>query len=157
MIKLFQNKEVVNMKEEINKLVKITLFVISSLFVLLFTIEKILNYVSAILARIVYEEPSIDYVVSDSFKQATEALMPEYIFTFIVLVSVLVAIPLCYKNKHRKISKVTIILIDIIFLLDVISFIGIQSTPAFGVGSIFILIYSLIITFLIFMKDKLKI
>lgn len=145
------------MKEEINKLVRITLFVISSLFVLLFTIEKILNYVSAILARIVHDEPSIEYVVANSFKEATETLMPNYIFSFIVLVAVLVAIPLCYRNKQKKISKVTITLIDIIFLLDVISFIGIKSTPTFGVGSIFILLYSLIITFLIFMKDKLKI
>lgn len=145
------------MKEEINKLVRITLFVISSLFVLLFTIEKILNYVSAILARIVHDEPSIEYVVANSFKETTETLMPNYIFSFIVLVAVLVAIPLCYRNKQKKISKVTITLIDIIFLLDVISFIGIKSTPTFGVGSIFILLYSLIITSLIFMKDKLKI
>ena len=145
------------MKEEINKLVRITLFVISSLFVLLFTIEKILNYVSAILARIVHDEPSIEYVVANSFKETTEVLMPNYIFSFIVLVAVLVAIPLCYRNKQKKISKVTITLIDIIFLLDVISFIGIKSTPTFGVGSIFILLYSLIITSLIFMKDKLKI
>ena len=145
------------MKEEINKLVRITLFVISSLFVLLFTIEKILNYVSAILARIVHDEPSIEYVVANSFKETTEVLMPNYIFSFIVLVAVLVAIPLCYRNKQKKISKVTITLIDIIFLLDVVSFIGIKSTPTFGVGSIFILLYSLIITFLIFMKDKLKI
>ena len=145
------------MKEEINKLVRITLFVISSLLVLLFTIEKILNYVSAILARIVHDEPSIEYVVANSFKETTEVLMPNYIFSFIVLVAVLVAIPLCYRNKQKKISKVTITLIDIIFLLDVISFIGIKSTPTFGVGSIFILLYSLIITFLIFMKDKLKI
>ena len=113
------------MKEEINKLVRITLFVISSLLVLLFTIEKILNYVSAILARIVHDEPSIEYVVANSFKETTEVLMPNYIFSFIVLVAVLVAIPLCYRNKQKKISKVTITLIDIIFLLDVISFIGI--------------------------------
>lgn len=145
------------MKEEINKLVRITLFVVSSLFVLLFTIEKILNYVTAILARIVHDEPSIEYVVANSFKEATEVLMPEYIFTFIVLVAVLVAIPLCYKNNQKKISKVTVVLIDVIFLLDVISFIGVETTPTFGVGSIFILLYSLIITFLIFMKDKLKI
>ncbi len=145
------------MKEEINKLVRITLFVISSLLVLLFTIEKGLNYITTILTKIVHKEPTIEYIVANSFKETTEVLMPNYIFSFIVLVAVLVAIPLCYRNKQKKISKVTITLIDIIFLLDVVSFIGIKSTPTFGVGSIFILLYSLIITFLIFMKDKLKI
>lgn len=145
------------MKEEINKLVRITLFVISSLLVLLFTIEKGLNYITTILTKIVHKEQTIEYIVANSFKETTEVLMPNYIFSFIVLVAVLVAIPLCYRNKQKKISKVTITLIDIIFLLDVISFIGIKSTPTFGVGSIFILLYSLIITFLIFMKDKLKI
>lgn len=145
------------MKEEINKLVRITLFVISSLLVLLFTIEKGLNYITTILTKIVHKESTIEYIVANSFKETTEVLMPNYIFSFIVLVAVLVAIPLCYRNKQKKISKVTITLIDIIFLLDVISFIGIKSTPTFGVGSIFILLYSLIITFLIFMKDKLKI
>lgn len=144
------------MKEEYNKLIKITLFVISSLFVLLFTIERILNYASAIVARIIYEEPKLEYIVINSYKEATEAMMPSYIFSFIVLVGVLIAIPLCLKNKNRKLSKVLIIIIDIIFLVDVISFIGIKSTPVFGVGSIFILVYSLIVTFLIFLK-KLKI
>lgn len=144
------------MKEEYNKLIKITLFVISSLFVLLFTIERILNYATAIVARIIYEEPKLEYIAINSYKEATEEMMPSYIFSFIVLVGVLLTIPLCLKNKNSKLSKVLIIIIDIIFLVDVISFIGIKSTPVFGVGSIFILVYSLIVTFLIFMK-KLKV
>lgn len=136
------------------KIIKITMLILSTSLILIFSLEKINIYVASILAGIISKSPEVESVVMSSYKTAWNWFLPTYIIDYIFLVITLTAIPLCLKYKKSIVSKITIVVIPVICLIDIASYFITGSFCVYGFISIFILVYAVIISVFVFKDIK---
>ena len=136
------------------KIIKITMLILSASLIFIFSLEKITIYVASILAGIISKSPEVESVVTTSYKDAWNWFLPTYIIDYIFLVITLTAIPLCLKYKSSIVSKITIVVIPVICLIDIASYFITGSFCVYGFISIFILVYAVIISVFVFKDIK---
>ena len=128
------------------KIIKITMLILSTSLIFIFSLEKINIYVASILAGIISKNREVESVVTTSYKDAWNWFIPTYIIDYIFLIITLIAIPLCLKYKSSIVSKITIVVIPVICLIDIASYFITGSFCVYGFISIFILVYAVIIS-----------
>ncbi len=138
------------------KIIKITMLILSAVLIFISSLERITTYVAAIFVGIISKSPEVESVVMSSYKEAWKWFWPTYIIDYIFLVITLVAIPLCLKYKSSIVSKITIVVIPLICLIDISSYFITGSFCVYGFVSIFILVYSVIISIFVFKDIKTK-
>lgn len=136
------------------KIIKITMLILSASLIFIFSLEKITIYVASILAGIISKNREVESVVTTSYKDAWNWFIPTYIIDYIFLVITLTAIPLCLKYKSSIVSKITIVVIPVICLIDIASYFITGSFCVYGFISIFILVYAVIISVFVFKDIK---
>lgn len=136
------------------KIIKITMLILSASLIFIFSLEKITIYVASILAGIISKSPEVESVVMSSYKTAWNWFIPTYIIDYIFLIITLIAIPLCLKYKSSIVSKITIVVIPVICLIDIASYFITGSFCVYGFISIFILVYAVIISVFVFKDIK---
>lgn len=136
------------------KIIKITMLILSASLIFIFSLEKITIYVASILAGIISKSPEVESVVMSSYKTAWNWFLPTYIIDYIFLIITLIAIPLCLKYKSSIVSKITIVVIPVICLIDIASYFITGSFCVYGFISIFILVYAVIISVFVFKDIK---
>ena len=136
------------------KIIKITMLILSISLILIFSLEKINIYVASILAGIISKNREVESIVTTSYKDAWNWFLPTYIIDYIFLVITLTAIPLCLKYKKSIVSKITIVVIPVICLIDIASYFITGSFCVYGFISIFILVYAVIISVFVFKDIK---
>lgn len=136
------------------KIIKITMLILSASLIFIFSLEKITIYVASIFAGIISKSPEVESVVTTSYKDAWNWFLPTYIIDYIFLVITLTAIPLCLKYKSSIVSKITIVVIPVICLIDIASYFITGSFCVYGFISIFILVYAVIISVFVFKDIK---
>lgn len=136
------------------KIIKITMLILSASLIFIFSLEKITIYVASILAGIISKNREIESVVTTSYKDAWNWFIPTYIIDYIFLIITLIAIPLCLKYKSSIVSKITIVVIPVICLIDIASYFITGSFCVYGFISIFILVYAVIISVFVFKDIK---
>lgn len=136
------------------KIIKITMLILSASLIFIFSLEKITIYVASILAGIISKNREVESVVTTSYKDAWNWFIPTYIIDYIFLVITLTAIPLCLKYKKSIVSKITIVVIPVICLIDIASYFITGSFCVYGFTSIFILVYAVAISVFVFKNIK---
>lgn len=136
------------------KIIKITMLILSASLIFIFSLEKITIYVASILACIISKNREVESVVTTSYKDAWNWFIPTYIIDYIFLVITLTAIPLCLKYKKSIVSKITIVVIPVICLIDIASYFITGSFCVYGFTSIFILVYAVVISVFVFKNIK---
>ena len=136
------------------KIIKITMLILSASLIFIFSLEKITIYVASILAGIISKNREVESVVTTSYKDAWNWFIPTYIIDYIFLIITLIAIPLCLKYKSSIVSKITIVVIPVICLIDIASYFITGSFCIYGFISIFILVYAVIISVFVFKDIK---
>lgn len=136
------------------KIIKITMLILSTSLIFIFSLEKINIYVASILAGIISKNREVESIVMSSYKTAWNWFLPTYIIDYIFLVITLTAIPLCLKYKKSIVSKITIVVIPVICLIDIASYFITGSFCVYGFISIFILVYAVIISVFVFKDIK---
>lgn len=136
------------------KIIKITMLILSAVLIFISSLERITTYVASIFAGIISKSPEVESVVMSSYKTAWNWFLPTYIIDYIFLVITLTAIPLCLKYKKSIVSKITIVVIPIICLIDIASYFITGSFCVYGFTSIFILVYSVVISVFVFKDIK---
>ena len=136
------------------KIIKITILILSAVLIFISSLERITTYVAAIFAGIISKSPEVESVVMSSYKTAWNWFLPTYIIDYIFLVITLTAIPLCLKYKSGIVSKITIVVIPVICLIDIASYFITGSFCVYGFISIFILVYAVIISVFVFKDIK---
>lgn len=136
------------------KIIKITMLILSASLIFIFSLEKINIYVASILAGIISKSPEVESVVTTSYKDAWNWFLPTYIIDYIFLIITLTAIPLCLKYKSSIVSKITIVVIPVICLIDIASYFITGSFCVYGFISLFILVYAVIISVFVFKDIK---
>lgn len=136
------------------KIIKITMLILSAVLIFISSLERITTYVASIFAGIISKSPEVESVVMSSYKTAWNWFLPTYIIDYIFLVITLAAIPLCLKYKKSIVSKITIVVIPIICLIDIASYFITGSFCVYGFTSIFILVYSVVISVFVFKDIK---
>lgn len=136
------------------KIIKITMLILSASLIFIFSLEKITIYVASILAGIISKNREVESVVTTSYKDAWNWFIPTYIIDYIFLIITLIAIPLCLKYKSSIVSKITIVVIPVICLIDIASYFITGSFCVYGFISIFILVYGVIISVFVFKDIK---
>ena len=136
------------------KIIKITILILSAVLIFISSLERITTYVAAIFAGIISKSPEVESVVMSSYKTAWNWFLPTYIIDYIFLIITLAAIPLCLKYKKSIVSKITIVVIPIICLMDIASYFITGSFCVYGFTSIFILVYSVVISVFVFKDIK---
>ncbi|GEM_PF-4122570 len=136
------------------KIIKITMLILSASLIFIFSLEKITIYVASILAGIISKNREVESVVTTSYKDAWNWFIPTYIIDYIFLIITLIAIPLCLKYKSSIVSKITIVVIPVICLIDIASYFITGSFCVYGFISIFILVYAVIISVFVFKDIK---
>ena len=136
------------------KIIKITMLILSASLIFIFSLEKITTYVASILAGIISKNREVESVVTTSYKDAWNWFIPTYIIDYIFLIITLIAIPLCLKYKSSIVSKITIVVIPVICLIDIASYFITGSFCVYGFISIFILVYGVIISVFVFKDIK---
>ena len=136
------------------KIIKITMLILSAYLIFIFSLEKITIYVASILAGIISKNREVESVVTTSYKDAWNWFIPTYIIDYIFLIITLIAIPLCLKYKSSIVSKITIVVIPVICLIDIASYFITGSFCVYGFISIFILVYAVIISVFVFKDIK---
>lgn len=136
------------------KIIKITMLVLSAVLIFISSLEKVTIYVASILAGIISKSPELESVVMSSYKTAWNWFLPTYIIDYIFLVITLVAIPLCLKYKKSIVSKITIVVIPLICLIDIATYFITGSFCVYGFTSIFILVYAAVISVFVFKDIK---
>lgn len=136
------------------KIVKITMLILSASLIFIFSLEKITIYVASILAGIISKNREVESIVTTSYKDAWNWFIPTYIIDYIFLIITLIAIPLCLKYKSSIVSKITIVVIPVICLIDIASYFITGSFCVYGFISIFILVYAVIISVFVFKDIK---
>lgn len=136
------------------KIIKITILILSAVLIFISSLERITTYVASIFAGIISKSPEVESVVMSSYKTAWNWFLPTYIIDYIFLVITLAAIPLCLKYKKSIVSKITIVVIPIICLIDIASYFITGSFCVYGFTSIFILVYSVVISIFVFKDIK---
>lgn len=140
------------MGEYYKKFIKVTLGILSVLFVLISSLEKIALYVSNIIVGVIDKNPGVKDTLIESYKTSYKAFLPNYIIDYLFLVITLIAIPLCLKYKKSIVSKITIIIIPLICLVDIANYFITGSFITYGFVSIFIMVYSVVVSVFVF-KD----
>lgn len=136
------------------KIIKITILILSAVLIFISSLERITTYVAAIFAGIISKSPEVESVVMSSYKTAWNWFIPTYIIDYIFLIITLIAIPLCLKYKSSIVSKITIVVIPVICLIDIASYFITGSFCVYGFISIFILVYAVIISVFVFKDIK---
>lgn len=136
------------------KIIKITMLILSASLIFIFSLEKITIYVASILAGIISKNREVESIVTTSYKDAWNWFIPTYIIDYIFLVITLTAIPLCLKYKKSIVSKITIVVIPVICLIDIASYFITGSFCVYGFTSIFILVYAVVISVFVFKNIK---
>ena len=136
------------------KIIKITMLILSAVLIFISSLERITTYVASIFAGIISKSPEVESVVMSSYKTAWNWFLPTYIIDYIFLVITLTAIPLCLKYKKSIVSKITIVVIPVICLMDIASYFITGSFCVYGFTSIFILVYSVVISIFVFKDIK---
>lgn len=136
------------------KIIKITMLILSASLIFIFSLEKINIYVASILAGIISKNREVESIVTTSYKDAWNWFIPTYIIDYIFLIITLIAIPLCLKYKSSIVSKITIVVIPVICLIDIASYFITGSFCVYGFISIFILVYAVIISVFVFKDIK---
>ncbi len=136
------------------KIIKITMLILSASLIFIFSLEKITIYVASILAGIISKNREVESIVTTSYKDAWNWFIPTYIIDYILLVITLTAIPLCLKYKKSIVSKITIVVIPVICLIDIASYFITGSFCVYGFTSIFILVYAVVISVFVFKDIK---
>ena len=136
------------------KIIKITMLILSASLIFIFSLEKITIYVASILAGIISKNREVESVVTTSYKDAWNWFIPTYIIDYIFLVITLTAILLCLKYKKSIVSKITIVVIPVICLIDIASYFITGSFCVYGFTSIFILVYAVVISVFVFKNIK---
>lgn len=136
------------------KIIKITMLILSASLIFIFSLEKITIYVASIFAGIISKNREVESVVTTSYKDAWNWFLPTYIIDYIFLIITLIAIPLCLKYKSSIVSKITIVVIPVICLIDIASYFITGSFCVYGFISIFILVYAVIISVFVFKDIK---
>lgn len=136
------------------KIIKITILILSAVLIFISSLERITTYVAAIFAGIISKSPEVESVVMSSYKTAWNWFLPTYIIDYIFLVITLTAIPLCLKYKKSIVSKITIVVIPVICLIDIASYFITGSFCVYGFTSIFILVYAVVISVFVFKDIK---
>ena len=136
------------------KIIKITILILSAVLIFISSLERITTYVAAIFAGIISKSPEVESVVMSSYKTAWNWFLPTYIIDYIFLVITLTAIPLCLKYKKSIVSKITIVVIPVICLIDIASYFITGSFCVYGFTSIFILVYAVVISVFVFKNIK---
>ncbi len=136
------------------KIIKITMLILSASLIFIFSLEKITIYVASIFAGIISKNREVESVVTTSYKDAWNWFIPTYIIDYIFLIITLIAIPLCLKYKSSIVSKITIVVIPVICLIDIASYFITGSFCVYGFISIFILVYAVIISVFVFKDIK---
>lgn len=136
------------------KIIKITILILSAVLIFISSLERITTYVAAIFAGIISKSPEVESVVMSSYKTAWNWFLPTYIIDYIFLIITLIAIPLCLKYKSSIVSKITIVVIPVICLIDIASYFITGSFCVYGFISIFILVYAVIISVFVFKDIK---
>lgn len=136
------------------KIIKITMLILSASLIFIFSLEKITIYVASILAGIISKNREVESVVTTSYKDAWNWFLPTYIIDYIFLIITLTAIPLCLKYKSSIVSKITIVVIPVICLIDIASYFITGSFCVYGFTSIFILVYAVVISVFVFKNIK---
>lgn len=136
------------------KIIKITMLILSTSLIFIFSLEKINIYVASILAGIISKNREVESIVTTSYKDAWNWFIPTYIIDYIFLIITLIAIPLCLKYKSSIVSKITIVVIPVICLIDIASYFITGSFCVYGFISIFILVYAVIISVFVFKDIK---
>lgn len=136
------------------KIIKITMLILSASLIFIFSLEKITIYVASILAGIISKNREVESIVTTSYKDAWNWFIPTYIIDYIFLIITLIAIPLCLKYKSSIVSKITIVVIPVICLIDIASYFITGSFCVYGFISIFILVYAVIISVFVFKDIK---
>lgn len=135
-------------------IIKIIMLILSAVLIFISSLERITTYVASIFAGIISKSPEVESVVMSSYKTAWNWFLPTYIIGYIFLVITLAAIPLCLKYKKSIVSKITIVVIPIICLIDIASYFITGSFCVYGFTSIFILVYSVVISVFVFKDIK---
>ena len=130
------------------------MLILSASLIFIFSLEKITIYVASILAGIISKNREVESVVTTSYKDAWNWFIPTYIIDYIFLVITLTAIPLCLKYKKSIVSKITIVVIPVICLIDIASYFITGSFCVYGFTSIFILVYAVVISVFVFKNIK---
>lgn len=136
------------------KIIKITMLILSAVLIFISSLERITTYVAAIFAGIISKSPEVESVVMSSYKTAWNWFLPTYIIDYIFLIITLAAIPLCLKYKKSIVSKITIVVIHLICLIDIASYFITGSFCVYGFTSIFILVYAVVISIFVFKDIK---
>ena len=136
------------------KIIKITMLILSAVLIFISSLERITTYVAAIFAGIISKNPEVESIVTTSYKDAWNWFIPTYIIDYIFLVITLTAIPLCLKYKKSIVSKITIVVIPVICLIDIASYFITGSFCVYGFTSIFILVYAVVISVFVFKNIK---
>lgn len=136
------------------KIIKITMLILSASLIFIFSLEKITIYVASIFAGIISKNREVESVVTTSYKDAWNWFIPTYIIDYIFLIITLIAIPLCLKYKSSIVSKITIVVIPVICLIDIASYFITGSFCVYGFTSIFILVYAVVISVFVFKDIK---
>ena len=136
------------------KIIKITMLILSAVLIFISSLERITTYVASIFAGIISKSPEVESVVMSSYKTAWNWFLPTYIIDYIFLIITLAAIPLCLKYKKSIVSKIAIVVIPIICLIDIASYFITGSFCVYGFTSIFILVYSVVISMFVFKDIK---
>lgn len=136
------------------KIIKITMLILSAVLIFISSLERITTYVASIFAGIISKSPEVESVVMSSYKTAWNWFLPTYIIDYIFLIITLAAIPLCLKYKKSIVSKITIVVIPLICLIDIASYFITGSFCVYGFTSIFILVYSVVISIFVFKDIK---
>lgn len=136
------------------KIIKITMLILSASLIFIFSLEKITIYVASILAGIISKNREVESIVTTLYKDAWNWFIPTYIIDYIFLIITLIAIPLCLKYKSSIVSKITIVVIPVICLIDIASYFITGSFCVYGFISIFILVYAVIISVFVFKDIK---
>lgn len=142
------------MEDLYKKIIKITMLILSASLIFIFSLEKITIYVASILAGIISKNREVESVVTTSYKDAWNWFLPTYIIDYIFLIITLIVIPLCLKYKKSIVSKITIVVIPVICLIDIASYFITGSFCVYGFISIFILVYGVIISVFVFKDIK---
>lgn len=145
------------MGNKYKKLTIITMLIISILLIIIQNIESNLVFITEVLSKIYLTSEDAFKIVIESTKDPLATYIPNYIRQLSLLVITLISIPLCLKYKYSIVSKISIILIMILSLLDIV-YLSLNDflnyTFLYGYVSMFIFIYSSICSIFIFKKNN---
>ena len=123
------------------------MLILSAPLIFISNLEKMPTYVAIILAGIISKNREVESVVTTSYKDAWNWFIPTYIIDYIFLIITLIAILLCLKYKSSIVSKITIVVIPVICIIDIASYFIKRSFCVYYFISIFILVYGVISVF----------